>query len=180
MKKNLKLVDMEKKLIILMLLLQLLSLNSLSLRQSSSKPTANITVMGLVYCDVCSNNSFSKHSYVMSGVEVRIICRFKAASSRTREMVTFSANRTTNELGFYKLDITSVEGASCIKEADKDSLVASCQASLIGSSSDACNVPGYKTTTDQVKSNRSNHCVYRFTSLNFRPSKKNIDLCGKQ
>ncbi|CAN7084799.1 unnamed protein product [Brassica oleracea var. botrytis] len=180
MKKMLMLVDMEKKLIMLMLLLQLLSLNSLSLGQSSSKPTANITVMGLVYCDVCSNNSFSKHSYFMPGVEVRIICRFKAASSKTREMITFSANRTTNELGLYKLDITSVEGASCATEANKDSLVASCQASLIGSSSDSCNVPGYKTTTDQVKSKRSNLCVYRFTALNFRPFKKNIDLCGKQ
>ncbi|KAH0873628.1 hypothetical protein Bca4012_099344 [Brassica carinata] len=180
MKKMLMLVDMEKKLIMLMLLLQLLSLNSLSLGQSSSKPTANITVIGLVYCDVCSNNSFSKHSYFMPGVEVRIICRFKAASSKTREMITFSANRTTNELGLYKLDITSVEGASCAAEANKDSLVASCQASLIGSSSDSCNVPGYKTTTDQVKSKRSNLCVYRFTALNFRPLKKNIDLCGKQ
>ncbi|CAN7051624.1 unnamed protein product [Brassica rapa subsp. trilocularis] len=176
MKKVLKLVDMEKKLIMLMLLLQLLSLG-----QSSSKPTANITVMGLVYCDFCSNNSFSKHSYFMpAGVEVRIICRFKAASSKTREMITFSANRTTNELGLYKLDITSVEGASCATEANKDSLVASCQASLIGSSSDSCNVPGHKTTTDQVKSKRSNLCVYRFTALNFRPFKKNIDLCGKQ
>lgn len=180
MKKILKLVDMEKKLIMLMLLLQLLSLNSLSLVQSSSKPTANITVTGLVYCDVCSTNSFSKHSYFMSGVEVRIICRFKTASSKTREMITFSANRTTNELGLYKVDIKSVEGVSCATEANKDSLVASCQASLIGSSSDSCNVPGYKTTTEQVKSKRSNLCVYRFTSLNFRPFKKNIDLCGKQ
>ncbi|ESQ46855.1 hypothetical protein EUTSA_v10027964mg [Eutrema salsugineum] len=173
---------MKKKLIVLMLLLQLLALNSLSLRQSSSKPNAKITVMGLVYCDVCSNNSFSKHNYFMPGVEVRIICRFNAASSRTREMITFSANRTTNELGLYKLDITSLEGVACAAEADKGSLMASCQASLIGSSSDSCNVPGYKTTTDQVvfKSKRSNLCVYGFTALNFRPFKKNLDLCGKQ
>ncbi|KAH0929406.1 uncharacterized protein LOC103864049 [Brassica rapa] len=177
----LKLVDMEKKLIMLLLLLQLLSLNSLSLGQSSSIPTANITVMGLVYCDVCFNNSFSKHSYFMPGVEVSIICRFKAASSRTREMLTFSANRTTDELGLYKLDITSVEGVSCAAEDDKDSLMASCQASLISSSSESCNVPGYKTTTDQVvfDSKMSNLCVYGFTALNFRPFEKNIDLCGK-
>ncbi|KAF2568925.1 hypothetical protein F2Q68_00026990 [Brassica cretica] len=177
----LKLVDMEKKLIMLLLLLQLLSLNSLCLGQSSSIPTANITVMGLVYCDVCSSNSFSKHSYFMPGAEVSVICRFKAASSRTREMLTFSANQTTDELGLYKLDITSVEGVSCAAEDDKDSLTASCQASLISTSSDSCNVPGYKTTTDQVvfESKMSNLCVYGFSALNFRPFEKNIDLCGK-
>ncbi|VVB09468.1 unnamed protein product [Arabis nemorensis] len=173
---------MKQKLIMLMLLLQLLFLNSLSLTHSSLKPNATITVMGLVYCDVCSNNSFSKHSYFIPGVEVRIICRFNAASSRTREMITFSANRTTNELGLYKLDITSLEGVTCAEEAEKASLMASCQASLIGSSLDSCNVPGYKTTTDQVvfKSKRSNLCVYGFTALNFKPLKKNLDLCGKQ
>uniref|UniRef100_A0A1J3HR14 Pollen-specific protein-like n=1 Tax=Noccaea caerulescens TaxID=107243 RepID=A0A1J3HR14_NOCCA len=175
-------MEMEKKLMMLVLLLQLLFLSSLSLKHSSAKPNAKITVMGLVYCDVCSNNSFSKHSYFMPGVEVRIICRFNAASSRTREMITFSANRTTNDLGLYKLDITSLEGVTCAAEADKASPVASCQASLIGGSSDSCNVPGYKTTTDQVvfKSKRSNLCVYGFTALNFRPFQKNLDLCGKQ
>ncbi|KFK33036.1 hypothetical protein AALP_AA6G322300 [Arabis alpina] len=172
---------MKQKVIMLMLLLQLLFLNSLSLKHSLAKPNANITIMGLVYCDMCSNNSFSKHSYFIPGVEVRIICRFNAASSRTREMLTFSANRTTNKLGLYKLDITSLEGVTCAEEAEKGSLMASCQASLIGSSSDSCNVPGYKTTTDQVvfKSERSNLCVYGFTSLNFKPLKKNLDLCGK-
>lgn len=121
-------------------------------------------------------------TFVLTGVEVRIICRFNAASSKTKEMITFSANRTTNELGLYKLDITSLEGVACATEADKASLMASCQASLIGSSSDSCNVPGYKTTTDQVvfKSERSNLCVYGFTALNFRPLKKNLGLCGKQ
>lgn len=28
---------------------------------------SQITVMGLVYCDTCSNNSFSKHSYFLPG-----------------------------------------------------------------------------------------------------------------
>ncbi|KAG7548744.1 hypothetical protein ISN44_As12g039060 [Arabidopsis suecica] len=172
---------MEKKLIMFLLLLQLLSLNTLSLKHSSAKPNAKITVMGLVYCDICSNNSFSKHSYFIPGVEVRIICRFNSASSRTREMITFSANRTTNELGLYKLDITSLEGVACAAEAKKDSLMTSCQASLIGSSKDSCNVPGFRTTTDQVvfKSKRSNLCVYGFTALNFRPLQKNLHLCGK-
>ncbi|EOA15642.1 hypothetical protein CARUB_v10005897mg [Capsella rubella] len=168
---------MEKKLIMLLLLLQFLSLNSLSLKHSSPKPNAKITVTGLVYCDVCSNNSFSKHSYFIPGVEVRIACKFNSASSRTREMITFSANRTTNELGLYKLDITSLEGVACAE----DSLMASCQASLIGSSSDSCSVPGFRTTTNQVvfKSKRSNLCVFGFTALNFRPLQKNLHLCGK-
>ncbi|XP_010441267.1 PREDICTED: uncharacterized protein LOC104724475 [Camelina sativa] len=168
---------MGKNLIMLLLLLQLLSLNSLSLKHSSAEPNATITVTGLVYCDVCSNNSFSKHSYFIPGVEVRVICRFSSASWRTRDMITFSANRTTNELGLYKLDITSLEGVACAE----DSLMASCQASLIGSSSDSCNVPGIRTTTDQVvfKSKSSNLCVYGFTALNYRPLQKNLDLCGK-
>ncbi|BAB01078.1 unnamed protein product [Arabidopsis thaliana] len=46
----------------------------------------------------------------MSGVEVRIVCRFKAASSTTTETITFSANRTTNEFGLYK----TVQEGSCL------------------------------------------------------------------
>ncbi|KAJ4901048.1 Pollen Ole e 1 allergen and extensin family protein [Raphanus sativus] len=172
---------MEKKLIMcLFVLLQLLLVvNSLSPKHSPAKPKAEVTVMGFVYCDVCSNNTFSTHSYFMSGVEVRIVCRFKSASSRTNEMVTFSSNRTTNEFGLYKVAITSLD---C---ADVDSLASSCQASLVGrrSSSDiSCNVPGYRTTTDQVvfKSKRSNLCIYGFNALNFRPFKRDLALCGKK
>lgn len=60
---------MKKKLItmFLFLLLQLLLVNSFSPKQSSPKPDAEITVMGFVYCDVCSNNTFSRQSYFMSG-----------------------------------------------------------------------------------------------------------------
>ncbi|KAG5394861.1 hypothetical protein IGI04_024824 [Brassica rapa subsp. trilocularis] len=157
----------------------LLLVNSLSPKHSSAKPNAEVTVMGFVYCDVCSNNTFSRHSYFMSGVEVRIVCRFKSASSTTNEMVTFSANRTTNEFGLYKVATTSLD---C---ADVDSLASSCQASLVGrrSSSDiSCNVPGYRTTTDQVvfKSKRSNLCIYGFNALNFRPFKSDLALCGKK
>ncbi|CAH8385955.1 unnamed protein product [Eruca vesicaria subsp. sativa] len=87
-------------------------------------------------------------------------------------MVTFSANRTTNEFGLYKVAITSLD---C---TDVDNLASSCQASLVGrrrSSSDlSCNVPGYRNTTDQVvlKSKRSNLCIYGFNALNFRPFKR--------
>ncbi|KAG7563695.1 hypothetical protein ISN44_As10g004720 [Arabidopsis suecica] len=174
---------MKKKSLIMFLfsLLQFLLVNSLPPKHSSPKPKpdAEITIMGFVYCDVCSNNSFSKHSYFMSGVEVRIVCRFKAASSTTRETITFSANRTTNEFGLYKVAISSMD---C---ADVDSLASSCQASLIGRrnfSGSSCNIPGYRTTTDQVlfKSQRSNSCVYGFNALNFRPFKRDLALCGKK
>lgn len=30
-------------------------------------PNSHITVMGFVYCDICSNNSFSRHSYFLPG-----------------------------------------------------------------------------------------------------------------
>ncbi|XP_010556297.1 PREDICTED: pollen allergen Che a 1 [Tarenaya hassleriana] len=167
------------KLIILMCSLSLLFINSLSRKHFPAKPNAEISVMGLVYCDVCSNNTFSRHSYFMSGVEVRIDCRFKAAASKTREQIVFTANRTTNELGLYRLDITSLDGVAC---SDAGTLASSCQASLIGSSSDSCKVPGFKTTTDQVvfNSKRSNLCVYGFNALNFRPLKLDPALCGKQ
>lgn len=196
---------MKKKLIMsLFALLQLLLVNSLSPKHPSAKPDAEINVMGFVYCDVCSNNSFSKHSYFMSGnwktslrksllfsfknpvsnvflatgVEVRIDCSLKSGSSTTNEMITFSANRTTNEFGLFKVTITSLDSV------DLDSLATSCQASLVGrrgSSDSSCNVPGYRSTTDQVvfKSKRSNLCIYGFNGLNFRPFKRDLALCGK-
>ena len=37
------------------------------LQGKSRLPNSQITVMGFVYCDTCSNNSFSRHSYFMSG-----------------------------------------------------------------------------------------------------------------
>lgn len=30
-------------------------------------PSSQIIVMGIVYCDFCSNNSFSRHSYFLPG-----------------------------------------------------------------------------------------------------------------
>ncbi|CAN8253741.1 unnamed protein product [Cochlearia groenlandica] len=178
---------MKKKMMIMFLFifLQLMLVNSFSPKHSShTKPREEeINVMGFVYCDVCSNNTFSRHSYFMSGVEVRILCRIKSSSSTTKEMMTFTANRTTNEFGLYKVTITSL---GC---ADVDSLASSCQASLVGKRrrrsflDSSCDVPGYKTTTtDQVvfKSKRSNTCIFGFNALNFRPVKTNLALCGKK
>nr|DAD30483.1 TPA_asm: hypothetical protein HUJ06_009334 [Nelumbo nucifera] len=40
---------------------------SLSLNAHQAKPAARITVMGVVFCDICSNNTFSRHSYFLPG-----------------------------------------------------------------------------------------------------------------
>ncbi|CAN4079074.1 unnamed protein product [Withania somnifera] len=156
-----------------------LSLSSPSQVEAAAKEAnSHITVMGMVYCDICSNNSFSRHSYFMPGVEVRIDCTFKAMSTRTAELVSVSVNRTTNRYGVYRLEIPSVDGIECAVEKAVGN---SCRASLIGSSSSSCNIPGStRTTTDEVtiRSKKANMCIYSLTALNFRPSKRNVALCG--
>ncbi|XP_021713625.1 uncharacterized protein LOC110681811 [Chenopodium quinoa] len=143
----------------------------------AAKPTSQITVMGTVYCDICSNNSFSRHSYFLAGVEVKVDCKFKATAPRTYEEITFSVNRTTNEYGWYKLEIPSVDGIECAQGAAVETI---CRASLIGSYTSKCNVPGHQTTTDVVyfKSSQQHICIYGLSALNFRPSSKNKALCG--
>ncbi|OWM70727.1 hypothetical protein CDL15_Pgr014400 [Punica granatum] len=138
---------------------------------------SRITVMGIVYCDICSNNTFSKHSYFLPDVEVKIDCKFKANSPKTTEEVLFSARRSTNKYGVYKLDIPAMDGIECARDS---AIVSSCQASLMWTPSSSCNVPGYRTTSDEiaVKSKRANLCIYSLNALNYRPSKRDINLCG--
>ncbi|KAK3183848.1 hypothetical protein Dsin_031134 [Dipteronia sinensis] len=155
-----------------------LFIKTLSLQvHEPANANARITVMGFVYCDICSNNSFSRHSYFIPGAEVKIDCKFKAISARTREQIQFTVNRTTNRYGVYNLEIPSVDGIACTEAT----IASSCQASLIWSSSTSCNVPGYKTTTNQIaiKSKQANLCIYSLNALNFKPSKRDITLCGK-
>ncbi|KAG2391584.1 uncharacterized protein HKW66_Vig0126550 [Vigna angularis] len=82
-----------------------------------------------------------------------------------------------HKLGMYKLEIPLVDGVKC---AEDYVVVSSCQASLIGSSSAACNVPGYRTTSNviAIKARKANLCIYSFNALTFRPSKRDITLCG--
>ncbi|GMH15049.1 hypothetical protein Nepgr_016890 [Nepenthes gracilis] len=162
--------------IILSLAISSLFTHTLSLEAEPAKPNSQITVMGMVYCDICSNNSFSRHSYFLPGVEVKIDCKFKAISPTTAEEISFSVNRTTNRLGVYKLEIPSVEGVECAVEKAVESL---CQASLIRSSSFQCNVPGYKTTSDQIsfKSRQANLCIYSLNALSYRPARRSKVLC---
>ncbi|CAL0323293.1 unnamed protein product [Lupinus luteus] len=140
-------------------------------------PNSQISVMGFVYCDICSNNSFSRHSYFLSGAEVRIDCMFKALSEKTKEQISISVNRTTNKYGMYKLEIPSVDGVRCAEDSEVSS---SCEANLIGSSISSCNVPGYKSTSNEIaiKARRDNLCIYSLNALTFRPSKRDITLCG--
>ncbi|XP_044465785.1 major pollen allergen Lig v 1-like [Mangifera indica] len=142
----------------------------------SKKISAHITVMGFVYCDICSNNTFTEHSYFIPDAEVKIDCKFQASSPKTKEVITISVNRTTNRNGLYRLDIPSVDGIACAEAA----ITSTCEASLLWSSSGSCDVPGYRTTTDQIaiKSKQANLCIYSLNPLNFRPSKIDYSLCG--
>lgn len=153
---------------------------SISLLQvvASKHSVPSIAVVGVVYCDACNNNSFSKHSYFLPGAEVRIDCKFKAASPRTAEQISFSVNRTTNRYGVYKLDIPSVDGINCAKEA---AVLNTCRASLIRSTAPGCNVPAFVTTSNEfsVKSKQANLCIYSLYALSFRPSKIDLAICGK-
>lgn len=185
----------------------------------AAKPNPNpqITVMGMVYCDYCANNSFSKHSYflpgiyitskllcnlvyvftviyhfqvlffwfsfhlfglLVTGVEVKIDCMFKAITPRTAEQISFSVNRTTNKYGIYKLNVPSVDGVQCARDKAVGN---SCRASLISSSNTRCDNPGFRATSDEftVKSRRTNVCIYSLNALTYRPSERDVDVCGK-
>ncbi|KAK3039102.1 hypothetical protein RJ639_028848 [Escallonia herrerae] len=136
-----------------------------------------ITVMGIVYCDICSNNTFSHHSYFLPGAEVKIDCMFDAISPRTMEQISFTVNRTTDKHGVYKLVIPSVDGIECARAREVGNF---CRASLVSSSTSACNVAGYRSTSDEfaVKSEETNVCFYTLSAMNYRPSKRNTTLCG--
>ncbi|XP_077251797.1 uncharacterized protein LOC143891024 [Tasmannia lanceolata] len=138
------------------------------------KPISNITVMGTVFCDTCSKNSFSKQSYFLPGVEVHVECKFRANS--TTKPVSFTANRTTDKYGVYTFEVPFLDGFECREGHEVGSF---CQASLLGSSSSFCNVPGLNSTEDMaIKSKQDNLCIYSLNALNYRPPKRYIGICG--
>ncbi|KAL4364093.1 hypothetical protein GQ457_04G006210 [Hibiscus cannabinus] len=168
---------------LLLLLLHLLLLllasslkHGLSVEAQPSNPISRITVVGVVFCDTCSSNTFSRHSYLLPGVEVNIECKFKARSPKTTEQMSVSANRTTNRYGVYKLEIPRVDGVDCVEGLAIESV---CQASLTGRKSRACGIPGLKTSTNQisVKSKQDNLCIYSLNALSYRPTERNATLC---
>ncbi|KAJ0753430.1 hypothetical protein HanPI659440_Chr09g0335751 [Helianthus annuus] len=154
------------------------------LQLGASRPiTPHISVMGKVYCDTCLNKSFNthNHTYLLSGAEVRIDCKFNAVSPRTDEQILFSVNRTTNRYGVYRLDmrVPSVDGIFC---SGRDAAVLNkCRATLIRSTSASCNIPGLAATTDEfsLTSKRDSVCIYTMYDLSFGSAKKDPVICGK-
>ncbi|XP_039138265.1 RNA-binding protein 12-like [Dioscorea cayenensis subsp. rotundata] len=144
--------------------------------ESGHKLLSNITVMGFVYCDTCSNNTFSKHSYFLQGAKVQISCKFKVSSSSGAE-ISIDAERMTDRIGFYKLDIPPVDGFECKEGHEIQSF---CRANLIKSSSPSCNIPGLRSSTGHVavKSRDANICFFNLNALNYRPAKINYDQCA--
>lgn len=55
---------------------------------ASPKPGSNITVMGTVFCDICANNSFSKHSYFLRGQSTRRSSLSPSAPLNGRALLT--------------------------------------------------------------------------------------------
>lgn len=113
----------------------------------------------------------------LSGVDVHIQCTFKVISPKTTEQIAFSVNRTTDKYGVYKLEIPHVDGVDCV---DGTAMESKCQASLIGSSSSTCNVPGLNMATNEisVKSKQDSLCIYSLKALSYKPFKRNVSLCG--
>ncbi|XP_062194368.1 uncharacterized protein LOC133897596 [Phragmites australis] len=135
----------------------------------------NITVVGSVYCDACSNNTFSKHSFFLKGARVLIQCNFKV-NSTSEEELSLEAERTTDQNGVYKLDVPPVDGFACHEGHE---LRSACRATLVQSSSAACNVPGLRGSTQHIalRSRATNACFLNLNALNFRPAKRDGALC---
>ncbi|CAA6659994.1 unnamed protein product [Spirodela intermedia] len=140
------------------------------------KPGSNITVMGTVFCDICANNSFSKHSYFLRGAKVRVECSFKAAGA-AREEITISVERTTDRFGVYRVDVPPVDDFQCREGREIESF---CRANLVRSSSPLCNVPGLSISSEHVgvRCAEANFCVYNLNALFYRPAKRDFALCG--
>ncbi|KAG9446368.1 hypothetical protein H6P81_012496 [Aristolochia fimbriata] len=160
------------KLCILLMLLNLL----LAATADEQKPISKVTVVGTVYCDTCSNNSFSKHSYFLPGVRVRIQCKFKANSLQAGK-ISLSLNKTTDKYGTYKFEIPAFGGFECQEGTLIESI---CRAKVIRSSASSCNTPGLKASTKQMAaiSKQAHLCIYSFNALNYRPHKRNHAICG--
>ncbi|XP_072965456.1 uncharacterized protein [Typha angustifolia] len=137
---------------------------------------SNISVIGAVYCDACSNNTFSKHSFFLKGARVLIQCRFRVSSTSTEE-ISLEAERTTDKYGIYKLDIPPVDGFECREGRE---IKSACRASLMRSSSSLCNVPGLRGSSQHVaiKAREAHICFFNLNALSYRPAKRDTSLCG--
>lgn len=107
-----------------------------------------------------------------------IKCSFKVNSTSSEEL-SLEAERTTDKHGVYKLDVPPVDGFEC---REGHELRSACRATLVRSSSSACNVPGLGgSSTQQHIALRSraaaNACFLNLNALNFRPAKRDAALC---
>ncbi|PKA63797.1 hypothetical protein AXF42_Ash004806 [Apostasia shenzhenica] len=172
---------MEHKLLILFFLSASLFMRSLSLKPSpgGGKLRTNITIIGSVFCDACSEHTFSKHSYFLQGVQVLIQCKFAANSMTSRDEISISAERKTDVFGVYKLDLPPVEGFQCQKGLEIKSV---CAASLLQSSSSTCSIPGLQSSTAHmaIKSKARDICILNLNTLNYHPGKRDGNLCGAE
>ncbi|URE36531.1 Pollen proteins Ole e I like [Musa troglodytarum] len=144
--------------------------------EADPKPVSNVTVMGTVFCDACANNNFSRHGYFLEGVKVRVQCALRVNATAAGEM-RVAVDRTTDRFGVYELDIPPVDGFECREGRGVDSF---CRASLVESPSSLCDVPGLSSSTEHVavRGGEGRLCLYNLNALNYRPSKKDADLCG--
>ncbi|KMZ72217.1 hypothetical protein ZOSMA_169G00070 [Zostera marina] len=165
-------------LLILLLLQQVIFFStSLALHgHHHHKPKVNVTIIGTVFCDICSKNTFTKHSYFLPGTKVEVQCNFKVINSTSKEEISITVDRKTDRYGIYRVDVPPVDGFECRQGREIQSF---CRARLIQSSSSLCNVPGLSTSVEHLamKFSQSNLCIYNLNALNYKPSKKNLALC---
>ncbi|KAJ6837108.1 RNA-binding protein 12-like [Iris pallida] len=166
---------MSPRLGFLLLLAVLLFARSYSLEADAGQ-IKNITVIGTVFCDACSNNSFTRNSYFLQGVKVLVECKLRA-NQTSNEEISITVNRMTDQFGVYKLEIPPIDGFECKDGWEPESF---CQATLVESPSPLCNLPAIKSSTEHValKNKKANACVYNLNALSYRPSKRDDTVCG--
>ncbi|KAH0450693.1 hypothetical protein IEQ34_021385 [Dendrobium chrysotoxum] len=136
----------------------------------------NVTVVGTVFCDACSENTFSKHSYFLQGAKVQIVCKFSTETTSGEE-ISINTERITDKFVVYKLDIPPVDGFECREGQVLESF---CKASLIQSPSPLCNIPSLSSSNEHLafKAGEFNSCVYDLNALSYKPAQRDSSLCG--
>ena len=114
------------------------------------------------------------HTVCDAGARVLIRCSFKVNSSAAPEEISLEAERTTDQHGVYKLEVPPVDGFACREGHD---LRSACRATLVRSSSSACNVPGLRGSTQHIALRGAAACFLNLNALNFRPAKRDGALC---
>nr|ACN31295.1 unknown [Zea mays] len=141
---------------------------------------ANLTVVGTVFCDACSTSSFSKNSYFLPGVRVRLDCMIKV-NSNSKEEIKITAEKVTNSDGAYQLDIPAIDGFECAAPGATAG-ESFCRAAVLDNPSALCGVPAVTTTVGHISlpSQDPSACFYSLNSLYYRPSKPGPAQCGAE